>query len=343
MPENNKKITKLLRPRVVVLAYNGLCTFEFGVAVEIFGLPRPELGENWYQFAVAAVDEGTLNATGGIRVVTDGGIELLAKADMIIIPGWRDIDALVPAPLCQALREAHQRGSRLVSICSGVFVLAATGLLHQRKATTHWRYTQQLQQRFPSIAVSDNVLYQDEGAIMTSAGSAAGIDLCLHIVRKDYGSEIANNVARRLVIQPHRHGDQPQNLTRPVASKRESQTLGALFDFLLQNLAQPHTVASLARRAVMSPRTFIRRFNCLTGMTPARWILNERLTRTQDYLESTSFSIDKIAELTGFSNAALLRHHFHQRFLISPSQFRKNCRNPLRLAPDKKIPPENQR
>lgn len=162
---------------------------------------------------------------------------------------------------------------------------------------------------------------------MTSAGSAAGIDLCLHIVRKDYGHEIANNVARRLVIQPHRHGEQPQNLTRPMAAPRESHTLGALFDFLQQNLAQTHTVASLAGRVNMSQRTFLRRFVALTGMTPARWLLNERLMRVEDYLQNSSFSIDKIAELTGFGNSSLLRHHFHQRFLLSPSQYRKNSRS----------------
>ncbi|ENH3669985.1 transcriptional regulator FtrA [Escherichia coli] len=321
-------MTTLQRPLVIALAYDGLCTFEFGVAVEIFGLPRPELGDNWYRFAVAAVEPGALQATGGIHVVADGGLELLPNADMIIIPGWRGIDAKVPEMLCQSLREAHQRGTRLVSICSGVFVLAAAGLLHQRKATTHWRYTEQLQHRYPSISVSDNVLYQDEGQVMTSAGSAAGIDLCLHIVRKDFGHEIANNVARRLVIQPHRQGDQPQNLTRPMASPRESQTLGALFDFLQQNLAQTHTVSSLAERVNMSPRTFLRRFEALTGMTPARWLLNERLIRVQDYLQNSVFNIEKIAELTGFGNSALLRHHFHQRFLLSPSQYLKNSRSP---------------
>lgn len=169
-------MTTLQRPLVIALAYDGLCTFEFGVAVEIFGLPRPELGDNWYRFAVAAVEPGALQATGGIHVVADGGLELLPNADMIIIPGWRGIDAKVPEMLCQSLREAHQRGTRLVSICSGVFVLAAAGLLHQRKATTHWRYTEQLQHRYPSISVSDNVLYQDEGQVMTSAGSARGIN-----------------------------------------------------------------------------------------------------------------------------------------------------------------------
>lgn len=272
MPKNTRIMPKTQRPLVVVLAYDGLCTFEFGVAVEIFGLQRPELGADWYRFAVASVDDGPLRATGGVRIVVDGGLELLAEADTIVVPGWRDSDAPVPEALCAALRSAWARGCRLLSICSGVFVLAATGLLDGRKATTHWRYTETLQQRFPAIEVLDDVLYHDAGQLLTSAGSAAGIDLCLYLVREDYGLEVANSVARRLVVQPHRDGAQPQQLQRPVARQRESQTLGQLFDFLHQNLTLNHDTASLARRAGMSSRTFLRRFTDCTGTTPARWI-----------------------------------------------------------------------
>lgn len=314
---------KSTRPLVVALAYDGLCTFEFGVAVEIFGLPRPEMGDNWYRFAVAAVEDGPLSATGGVRIVVDGGLELLAQADIIIVPGWRDSDAPVPDALCDALRAAWSRGCRLLSICSGVFVLAATGLLDGQKATTHWRYTEKLQQRFPKIDVLEDVLYHDAGQLLTSAGSAAGIDLCLYLVRGDYGLDIANSVARRLVVQPHRDGTQPQQLLRPVARDRESQTLGRLFDFLHQNLTLNHDTASLAKRAGMSPRTFLRRFTDCTGMTPARWILNERLLRARDYLENSPLSVELIAEQTGFGSAALLRHHFRHTFSESPSRYRK--------------------
>ncbi|WP_412093966.1 transcriptional regulator FtrA [Citrobacter farmeri] len=286
---------KTQRPLVVVLAYDGLCTFEFGVAVEIFGLQRPELGADWYRFAVASVDDGPLRATGGVRIVVDGGLELLAEADTIVVPGWRDSDAPVPEALCAALRSAWARGCRLLSICSGVFVLAATGLLDGRKATTHWRYTETLQQRFPAIEVLDDVLYHDAGQLLTSAGSAAGIDLCLYLVREDYGLEVANSVARRLVVQPHRDGAQPQQLQRPVARQRESQTLGQLFDFLHQNLTLNHDTASLARRAGMSSRTFLRRFTDCTGTTPARWILNERLLRARDYLENSPLSVEPVS------------------------------------------------
>lgn len=326
MPENSKKMTNLRQvspARVVVLAYDGLCTFEFGVAVEIFGLPRPEMGESWYRFAVAGVDEGELRATGGIRILADGDLSLLERADLILVPGWRGIDAAVPDALCDALRRASARGCQLLSICSGVFVLAATGLLNGRKATTHWRYIEALKTRYPAIDVVEDVLYQDEGDILTSAGSAAGIDLCLHVVRRDYGMEAANRVARRLVIPPHRDGSQTQQLSRPVAQLRESQRLGQLFDFLHQHLALAHTVDSLARRVGMSQRTFLRRFQDATGTTPTRWLLNERLLRVKDYLENSKLSIDSIAEQTGFGQAATLRHHFRQHYALSPARYRK--------------------
>ncbi|MGS4679906.1 transcriptional regulator FtrA [Enterobacter soli] len=326
MPENRKKMTMLRQlspPQVVVLAYDGLCTFEFGVAVEVFGLPRPEMGDDWYRFAVAAVDEGELRATGGIRILADGDLRLLEHADLIVVPGWRGMDSSVPEALCDTLRQASARGCQVMSICSGVFVLAASGLLDGRRATTHWRYIETLKTRFPAIDVVEDVLYQDEGDILTSAGSAAGIDLCLHVVRRDYGMEAANRVARRLVIPPHRDGSQTQQLSRPVAQLRESQRFGQLFDFLHQHLAQPHSVDSLSRRVGMSQRTFLRRFQDATGTTPTRWLLNERLLRAKDYLENSRLSIDSIAEQTGFGQAATLRHHFRQHFALSPAQYRK--------------------
>jgi len=332
MPENSKKMTNLRHPspRAVVLAYDGLCTFEFGVAVEIFGLPRPEMGDDWYQFAVASVDDGELRATGGIRILADGDLGLLETADLVVVPGWRGLDEPVPEALCQALRAAHARGCQLLSICSGVFVLAASGLLDGRKATTHWRYTQALKTRYPAITVVEDVLYQDEGDILTSAGSAAGIDLCLHVVRRNYGMEVANRVARRLVIPPHRDGSQTQQLSRPVAQLRESQRLGQLFDYLHQHPAVSHTVESLALRVGMSQRTFLRRFQDATGTTPARWLLTARLQRAKDYLENSRLSIDNIAEQTGFGQSATLRHHFRQQFALSPAQYRKQFLQPVR-------------
>lgn len=327
MPDNSKKMTISPSPEpkhfVVALAYDGLCTFEFGVAVEIFGLPRPEMGERWYRFAVAAVEEGDLHATGGIRVMAQGGLELLAQADTIVVPGWRGANAPVPATLCQALRAASLRGARVISICSGVFVLAAAGLLNGRKATTHWRYISTLRQAYPAIDVQEDALYCDEGNVMSSAGSAAGIDLCLHVVRKDFDREVANNVAQRLVVQPHRAGSQTQNVAEPVARARESESLGQLFDFIRQQLTQSHTVETLARRVGMSPRTFLRRFAESTGTTPAKWILQARLQRAQTLLTQSRLTIDVIAAEVGFSTSALMRHHFQRQFALTPAAYRK--------------------
>lgn len=310
-------------PLVVVLAYDGLCTFEFGIAVEIFALPRPEMGEGWYRFAVAGVDPGELRATGGFRLVVDGGLELLSEAGTIIVPGWRGADVPVPAALCEQLVAAHRRGARILSICSGVFVLAAAGLLDNRQATTHWRYTDLLQQRYPAIKVTPDVLYIDNGDVLTSAGSAAGIDLCLHLVRRDYGSVAANRVARRLVVSPHRDGGQAQFIQQAVPVAYEGHRLGALFDYLHARLAEPHTVESLAKFVGMSPRTFLRRFNATTGKTPAQWLLHARLSRSQDLLENSQLSIERIAEEVGFGSVATMRHHFKNQLSTTPAAYRR--------------------
>ncbi|POU77316.1 transcriptional regulator FtrA [Leclercia sp. LSNIH6] len=316
-------------PLVVVLAYDGLCTFEFGIAVEIFALPRPEMGEEWYRFAVAGVDPGELRATGGFRLVVDGGLELLSEAGTIIVPGWRGADVPVPAALCEQLVAAHRRGARILSICSGVFVLAAAGLLDNRQATTHWRYTDLLQQRYPAIKVTPDVLYIDNGDVLTSAGSAAGIDLCLHLVRRDYGSVAANRVARRLVVSPHRDGGQAQFIQQAVPVAYEGHRLGALFDYLHARLAEPHTVESLAKFVGMSPRTFLRRFNATTGKTPAQWLLHARLSRSQDLLENSQLSIERIAEEVGFGSVATMRHHFKNQLSTTPAAYRRGFAAPV--------------
>lgn len=317
-------------PLVVALAYDGLCTFEFGIAVEIFGLARPEMGDNWYRFAVAGVEPGALRATGGIRLVVDGGLELLAEAGTIIVPGWRGADVPVPTALCEQLVAAHAREARILSICSGVFVLAAAGLLNNRQATTHWRYTDVLQQRYPAIQVTPDVLYIDNCDVLTSAGSAAGIDLCLHLVRRDYGSVAANQVARRLVVSPHRDGGQAQFIQQAVPVAYEGHRLGALFDYLLENLAAPHSVDSLAKFVGMSPRTFLRRFAATTGKTPAQWLLKARLSRSQDLLENSQLSLERIAEEVGFGSVATMRHHFRNQLSTTPAAYRRGFAQPAR-------------
>ncbi|MFB5745014.1 transcriptional regulator FtrA [Cedecea sp. S5-13] len=311
-------------PLVVALAYDGLCTFEFGVAVEVFGLPRPEMGENWYRFAVAGIESGELRAMGGIRLAVDGGLDLLAEASLIVIPGWRGIDAPVPEALIEALRAAHMRGARIMSICSGVFVLAAAGLLNGKRATTHWRYTAALQARYPDIDVIPDVLYLDNGDVLTSAGSAAGIDLCLYLVRRDFGAAAANSVARRLVVQPHRDGGQAQFIEQAVPVEYEGERFAPLFDYLQRTLSGQHSVASLAAFVGMSPRTFLRRFEAATGVTPARWLLQTRLKRCRELLENSALSVELIAEQTGFGSAATLRHHFRKHLRTSPGAYRNS-------------------
>ena len=204
------------RRRVVALAYDRMAAFEFGIVVEVFGLPRPEIEVPWYRFEVCALDRGPLRATGGVTMRARLGLRALSRAGTIVIPGWRDPDERPPEALLKAVRAAHARGARLVTICSGVFVLAAAGLLDGRRATTHWRYVERLRALHPRVRVEPDVLYVDEGSILTSAGSAAGIDLCLHVVRRDYGAEIANQVARRLVVSPQREGGQSQYVPAPV-------------------------------------------------------------------------------------------------------------------------------
>ncbi|WP_143523586.1 transcriptional regulator FtrA [Pararhizobium arenae] len=327
MPELNRH-PKPRNPLVVAIAYDGLCTFEFGVAVEAFGLPRPEMGDDWYRFAVVGIDAGEMRAAGGVRIVADGGLDMVAEAGTIIVPGWRGIDAPVPDALCEALAAAHRRGARILSICSGVFVLAAAGLLSGRRATTHWRYTDALKQRYPDIDVQPDVLYVDEGAVLTSAGSAAGIDLCLHLIRRDYGMVAANMVARRLVVPPHRDGGQAQYIERAVPLPHESARLGPLLDHIRENLGADHSVALLARMSGMSSRTFLRRFEAATGTTPARWVLLERLTRARDLLENSAIPIDRIAEMAGFGAAATLRHHFKRQYATTPAAYRETFAGP---------------
>jgi AraC family transcriptional regulator, transcriptional activator FtrA len=307
---------------VVAIAYEGLCTFEFGIAVEIFALPRPELGVQWYRFRVCSFEQGPLRATGGILIQADAGPAALRWADTIIIPGWRDPNEKPPDAPLRALCAADRRGARLVSICSGVFVLAATGLLDGKRATTHWRYVDQLKAKFPKVQVQPDVLYVDEGNILTSAGSAAGLDLCLHLVRLDFGAEVANTVARRLVIPPHRDGGQAQYIPDSF-HKGASGGLATLLQWAQAHLDQPLSVNALARKAALSPRTLARRFREEAGTTPHRWLTYQRLLMAQRRLETTQKSIDDVAEAAGFGTATTLRQHFQRAFDTTPTAYRR--------------------
>jgi AraC family transcriptional activator FtrA len=314
-------------PLVVALVYDGLCAFEFSCAAEVFGLSRPELGPDWYRFETCAAKGRSVRGQYGMRIQAAGGLSKLLAAGTIVITGWEGVDVPVPPAVLDALREAHARGARLLSICSGAFVLAATGLLDGKRATTHWRYAEELRRRYPKIQVDPNVLYVDEGGVLTSAGSAAGLDLCLHLVRRDYGPAIANHVARRLVISPHRDGGQAQFLERPVESRerasRERQPLSALLDKIRRRLGEPLRIGELARLAAMSERTFMRRFRATTGLSPADWITRARVDRARELLESTTLPIDHIAERCGLGSPTTLRHHFRKKVGVSPADYRR--------------------
>ncbi len=316
------RIPPMRNRQVAVLLYDGLCMFEFACAAEIFGLDRPEAGPDWYGFHTASVDGRPVRSQFGGRLQADGDLRLLRRAGTIIIPGWRGADVPVPAPLVAALRHAHRRGSRLLSICSGVFVLAATGLLDGHRATTHWRHAPALRTRHPRVEVDPDVLYVDNGQVLTSAGSAAGLDLCLHLVRRDFGGAKANLVARRLVIPPHRDGGQAQYVERPVAPSRRD-ALSPLLDHLRQHLDQAHSVATIAARVNMSERTFLRKFQAATGTSPGQWLAQARIEHACQLLEQTGAGIDEVARRSGFGTATTLRHHFRQRLGTSPASYRR--------------------
>lgn len=307
---------------VAILAYDGLCTFEFGIAVEIFGLARPEFDFPWYSHQIAAVDQGPMRAMGGIQVLADGGLELLEQARTIIIPGWRDRNAAVPDALLAALRQAHARGARLLSICSGVFVLAATGLLDGRSATTHWRYTRELAERFPDILVDPDVLYVDSGQLITSAGSAAGIDACLHLVARDFGTQVANSVARRLVMSPQRSGGQAQFIPTPVSPTPRSD-LSRVMQWARERLHEPLEVRDLASEAAMSERTFLRRFSEASGQSPKTWLQHERLGLARELLESTDHTTEQIALRCGYRSVESFRVAFRSVVGVPPSVYRE--------------------
>ncbi len=316
-------------PLVVAVAYDGLCTFEFGCAVEVFALLRPEMGPDWYRFAVAAAEPGPLRATGGITVGVDGGLDLLAGAGTVIVPGWRGVDAPVSAALCDALRAAHAAGARVLSLCSGAFVLAAAGLLDGKRATTHWRYFDALAARHPGLTLVPDVLYVDEGSVLTAAGSAAGLDLCLHLVRRDWGPRVANQVARRLVVPPHRDGGQAQYVERPVPRERAAGSrLGPLLDRVRAALDQDWPIKRLAAEAAVSPRALHRRFQEASGTSPGAWLVGERLARARELLEEAALPMDDVAAACGFGTAATMRHHFRTTLGVSPAAYRDRFRAP---------------
>jgi transcriptional regulator GlxA family with amidase domain len=309
--------------RVVTVLTDGANPFEFSVACEVFDLRRPELGAPLYEHRLAGVRR-RVRINGGWHVELDDGLEALADADTVVMPSApRD---LLPPELVPALRDAYDRGARMVSFCSGVFALAAAGILDGRPAATHWMYVEELRRRYPTIQVDGEVLYVDDGQVLTSAGTAAAIDLSLHMVRLDHGPHMANQVARRMVVPPHRDGGQAQFAVTPVAPTVGDDPLGPVLEWMVEHLDEQLTVAQMARLAAMSSRSFARRFRELTGTTPVRWLQHQRVARAQELLEVSDLSIESVADRVGLGTAANLRHHFRRVTATTPVAYRQRFR-----------------
>lgn len=326
MPKRSKRDPRL----VAALLYDGLGTFEFAIAAEVFGLPRPEMGPEWYRFVTCAETAEPLRANGHVRISVESDLTVLDEAGTIVIPGWRTDGPPASESLAEALHQAHSSGARLVTICSGAFLLAELGMLDGRKVTTHWRYAERLKQRHPNVEVLPDVLYVDGGDILTSAGSAAGVDLLLHVVRKDFGAEAANRVARRLVMPPHRDGGQAQFVERPVSAR--PNRLSPLLDRIRAAPAEPWTIAQMAGECHMSERTFIRRFNEAVGSSPGEWLLATRVDAARELLEAGEANLDDVAAASGFGSVATLRHHFRKRLGVSPAAYRRRFTIDPRLS-----------
>ena len=308
--------------RVVTVLSPGVNPFDLAVACEVFGLRRPELGVEWYDHRLAGVIRPVV-VNGGWTLDPPFGLEAIEDADTVIVPACPHEP---PTTMVEALRKAYERGARMVSFCGGAFALAAAGILDGRSATTHWMDIDDLAHRFPKVRVESDVLYVDEGQVLTSAGTASGIDLALHIVRLDYGPEVANKVARRMVTAPHREGGQSQFAFTPVPVSGFGDAIGAVMDWMFEHVDEPMTVDQLARFAAMSPRHFARRFVEATGTTPVRWLTHQRILRAQDLLAATSLPVDVIASRVGFGTAANLRQHFRRETSTTPAAYRQRVR-----------------
>jgi transcriptional regulator GlxA family with amidase domain len=312
-------------PVVAILAFNHFSPFHFSVPCLIFGdsmLPGPPL----FELRLCAGESGQLRSPQGFLIDSLLPLAAVADADIIIIPFWRNPAERPEPALLEALVAARARGAQIVGLCLGTYVLAYAGILDGHRAATHWEFEQDFGQRFPRVQLDSNALYVDDDRLISSAGTAAGLDCCLHLVRQHYGSRLANKLARRLVIPPHREGGQAQFIERPVPASTQDARINQLLDHLRTHLAQPHTLDSLADHCLMSRRTFTRRFQQATGLSVGEWLLAERLRRSQELLEASSHAVERIAELVGFSTATSLRQHFRVRFGVSPSEWRRTFR-----------------
>ena len=311
---------------VAVIAFDGISPFHLSVPCLVFGEERTPDGAPRYRLLVCSVEGGPLRTNAGFQIEAAHGLRALSQAGLVIVPSWRDDLTRPPEALLNALRQAHKRGARIVGLCLGAFVLAEAGLLDGRPATTHWNLVPAFAERYPQVQLDPQVLYMDDGDVVTSAGTAAAIDCCLHLMRQRHGAEVANHAARRMVVAPHRQGGQAQYIEQPVPASGADHRLAKVLAWVGRHLDEPHSLDALAARAAMSRRTFTRHFRQATGTTVVQWLLNQRLARAQRLLESTDRPIDAVAADAGFGSTASLRQHFAAAFNTSPLAYRRQFR-----------------
>ncbi|MCB1281730.1 MAG: helix-turn-helix domain-containing protein [Salinibacterium sp.] len=305
---------------IVVLAIPGIAPFEFGVICEVFGVDRSESGGPTFDFTIATAKPGRVPTNLGFDMVVENDLSVASEADLIAVPAHA-LDGVDEAYL-DVIRAAEKRGAWVLSVCSGAFVLAQAGILDGRRSTTHWMYTDKLAERYPHTEVDPEVLFVEDRGVVTSAGTASGIDAALHIVRKELGASAANIIARRMVIPPQRDGGQSQYIEAPIVACK-SDSLAPITDWMVQHLDEELSVDELAKRALMSSRTFARKFRAETGTTPAAWLNRQRLLRAQQLLEQTDFGLEQIASEAGFGIAAVMRHHFVKTLQTTPAAYRR--------------------
>lgn len=308
---------------VAVVAFDGISPFHLSVPCLVFGEDRTDTGKPRFRLRVCSLEAGPLRTNAGFTVEAAHGLEALRRAQIVVVPSWRDDGSPAPAALLKALRDAHRRGATIVGLCLGAFVVAEAGLLDCRPATTHWHLAAAFARRYPSVQLQPEVLYVDNGDVLTSAGTAASIDCCLHLLRVRYGAEVANRAARRMVVAPHRQGGQAQYIQQPVPAAAEQDRLRPLLEWLSRHPQRSHSLDDLARRALMSRRTFTRRFREATGTTVGQWLLSQRLALAQRLLETTEQPVEVVAADAGFGSAVSLRQHFAAAFSVSPSAYRR--------------------
>jgi len=313
---------------ISVLAFDGINPFHLSVPCLVFGEEQPSPDLIPCEIRVCTPDARPIVTTAGFTVSTGYSLEELASASTVIVPSWPDPERPAPPEMITALRNAHENGARLVGLCLGAFVVADTGLLDGRPAATHWKWADVFERRFPDVRLNQEALYVDDGDIVTSAGTTAAIDTCLHLLRKQHGAAVTNRVARRIVSPPHREGGQAQYIEHPLPPNSESNPLAATLQWAIENLDQPLTVDQLAQRAAMSRRTFTRAFRSTVGTSVSRWISTQRIAMAQRLLETSDFTIDHISGLCGFGSAVTQREAFIRALGTTPSAYRRTFQGP---------------